>query len=438
MLTAAVLTSSGQAPDPQRIRWLNPLFAEEDRLVAAPVDALEGLRPDLAIVLGVVGSTPVAGPLAELRIPCMAVDPYLVFPPFHGAFYRQIEQGGGIVLPALDPGQIAQSLEALRAAQAVRGSKLVVVDAHEEDFRADEVAAFARGAAAWGVEVIRRPVAELDERAASYADAAAEAEIARWQADIVSDVEMDEAHMRQIARLCLAERAMLNETGACGITVEDIGAYYLVEPRKIMPNATYGILAHDGFLACEEGDVEVLASELLLWRGLGKHPSMSNLYLAYRDAYDGLASYKDYTHEQHQADYRQCLADNRVTISHFSACGVLSPDMMEEDRYRLREALPGWPGQSMVCGTPRLGPVVMARLSADAGGLHWVPGEADRRTVGEAERFGWYRCRYFVRLPDMVDFIGRCQHHHYAIGPENGRREVLRTLVERVLGLRAL
>ena len=94
-------------------------------------------------------------------------------------------------------------------------------------------------------------------------DDAADRVLERWQAELM-DVpgEMDMPHMRQVAKLYLAERAWLDETGAVGITVDDIGAFLVVTPRHIMPNVTYGALVSEGYLACEEGDIEVLTTEL--------------------------------------------------------------------------------------------------------------------------------------------------------------------------------
>ena len=133
-------------------------------------------------------------------------------------------------------------------------------------------------------------------------------------------------------------------------------------------------------------------------------------------------------------DGRQCFADNHVTAAHFSTSGVLPPGMMVEDRYRVREALPSWPGQSMIASTPKLGPVVMARLSDDSSAVHAVPAEADG--VGPGDQYGWYRGRWFIRIPDARDFAARCLHQHYAIGPASGGRDVLETLCTTVLGLR--
>jgi hypothetical protein len=245
---------------------------------------------------------------------------------------------------------------------------------------------------------------------------------------------MDESHMRQVAKLYLAEKAMLEETGAIGITPDDIGGFLTLSERHIMPNVTYGPLVFEGYLAAEEGDIEVLVTELLLYAGLGAHPTMSNIYYAYRDAFSALQDHRQYTSEMELADCRQCLADNHVTAAHFSASGVLPPTMMEEPRYKVRETMPFWPGESMIVSTPKLGPVVLARLNGDASAFHAVSGEADG--LGPGDKYGWYRGRWFIKVPSAKDFAAKCLHQHYAIGPNPAGRRILDVLTRQLLGLR--
>jgi hypothetical protein len=285
------------------------------------------------------------------------------------------------------------------------------------------------------VEVLIRDVSELKERAAAQDDAAADRELKRWYAEVLEGPgEMNDAHMRQVAKLYLAQRAMLEETGAVGITPQDIGGFLTIKQPVTMPNVSSGPLVSDGFLVCEEADIEVLTTELLLFAGLGAHPTMSNIYYAYRDRFSALETHTQYTSEMELADCRQCLADNHVTAAHFSTSGVLPPSMMVEPRYRVREALPSWPGQSMIASTPKLGPVVMARLSSDASAIHLAPGEADG--LGPGDHYGWYRGRWFIRIPDARDFAARCLSQHYAIGSAPEGHAVLETLCTTLLGLR--
>ena len=158
---------------------------------------------------------------------------------------------------------------------------------------------------------------------------------------------------------------------------------------------------------------------------------MSNIYYAYRDRFAALGLAGNYTAELELTDCRQCFEDNHVTISHFSTAGVLPPGMMQESRYEVREALPCWPGQSMIAATPKLGPVLLARLDVDAETVHLVHGEADG--TGFGEQYGWYRGRWFVRLPDARDFAARALHHHYVIAPD-GDQVALQTLCD-LLGI---
>ncbi len=438
-MKVAVLFAEKQ-PEDKLVEAARSVLLPQDEVVCLSAEDFKANRTDfdVAIVLGVCGSNPLVETLAGQMIPCMAIEPYHAFHPYHAAFYRDVERAGGIVLPAEDPKRITASLAAVRARKTIRSSVLLVVDVHENDFRAEQVRTFAQGAEVnLGVNIIRRPVAELLERAAGHGDSEADKTLKQWYAQVLDGPgEMDSHHMRQVAKLYLAEREMIDETGACGITVEDIGGFLLADKPKVMPNVSYGVLAFEGILAAEEGDIEVLASQLLLHSALGEHPTMSNIYLAYRDSFTALAEAENYTSEMELADYYQCINDNHVTAAHFSTSGILPPNMMEESRYRVREALPAWPGQSMISATPKLGPVMMARLTSDAAGVHLVGGRAD--SLGFGDRYGWYRGRWFIKIPNVSDFIARCLHQHYAISPIGGKGEsvdVLEILSDRLLRL---
>ena len=391
---------------------------------------------DMIFCTGVCGSSRLAQNLAPAGIPTLALFPCRCFHPYHAAFYRELEQRGGIRLPANTPEEIAASVRAVRARKALGTMKLIVAESKANELRQEELLRFGAGALRrLGVEILIREVSELKERAAGTDDAAADRELKRWYAEVLEGPgEMNEAHMRPVVKLYLAQRAMLDETGAVGITPQDIGGFLTIPNPVTMPNVSYGPLVADGFLVCEEGDIEALTTELLLYAGLGAHPTMSNIYFAYRDRFTALDSYKSYTADMELEDGRQCFADHHVTAAHFSASGVLPPGMMVENRYRVREALPSWPGQSMIASTPKLGPVVMARLSGDASSIHRVPGAVDG--LGLGDQYGWYRGRWFIRIPDARDFAERCLYQHYAIGPASGGRDVFETLCTRVLGLR--
>ena len=439
LLHLLVLSADGKPLDAQTTdavgQAMQGILAPQDRFTIGSLDTLERTGEwDAAMVWAPCGSSITAGPLADVALPCFALSPPLVFHPFFAAFYREVERRGGITLPADDPGSITASLQAVRARKTLRGTRLLVVDAHADDRRASEIAAFALGCRQrFGVEILHFSADELEARATAITDNDAQRLLNRWQSELFEEPgEMDAPHMHQIARLYLAERALLDETGAAGITVDDIGAFLLHSPARIMPNVTYAALVCEGVLACEEGDIEALMSELLLRVGLGAHPTMSNIYLAFRDEFDALGTHEGYSFERERADFEQCVRDHHLVAAHFSASGVLPPGMMEEERYRVRQTLPAWPGQSMVGATPRLGPVILARLNPDGRGIHLVPGQVDGRTMDD--RFGWYRGRWFIRVPSVPQFIAKCLHQHYAIGPENGQSKTLEILTERLLG----
>ena len=388
---------------------------------------------DVAIV-NVCGTTPLARVFADARIPCLAVHPCLTFHPFHAAFCRDVERMGGILLPSAVPEDIASSLQAVHGLKDLRAARLMVVSTGGDGFRNEENDAFAQCCRErLGVEIVQRRISELKARAASFNDQAADLELKRWYAEVLEGPgEMTQNHMRQVARLYLAEREMIIEAGASGITVEDIDGFR--KCNETMPNVSYGVLAFDGILAAEEGDIVVLASELLLKTGLAAHPTMSNIYIGYRGKYDSVSNYAEYTHDMHLEDYRACIKDNHVMAAHFSYAGVLPPNMMVEPKYRVVEALPGWPGDSMTASTPKLGPAAMLRLSQDAFGAHLMPGTIDM--LGQGDKQDGLRGRWFIKIPSTLDFVARCLHPHYAIGHQNDRYGTLKILLEQLLHLK--
>lgn len=437
-LQVAIMRPEGREPRAETVQIIRDLLQPQDKLIPtepSPWGGEQREQFDLILLSGVCGTYLAAAAIAAAQLPCMIVEPYLGFHPYHAGLRHQLEKQEVILLPASGPEEVVASLQAVRASKALAGTKLLVVHVPENEFRLGELESFSDHCRRCvGAEIVRRPVAELVERAGGVADTTADQELERWYAEVTEGPgEMDPDHLRQVAKLYLAEKQMLEEIGAVGLTVEEIQGFLSIEEPMIMPNVTYGILAFDGYLACEEGDIEALTSELLLYAGLGAQPSMSNLYLAYRDRFNALSSHTEYTHEMELADFRQCLEDSHVTAAHFSTSGVLPPNMMEEDRYRIRETLPAWPGQSMVSSTPKLGPVVIARLSGEGSAVHLVPGEIDG--LGLGDQYGWYRGRYFIKLPSVGDFIHKCVHHHYAVGPENGRWQTLQILADKLLEL---
>lgn len=361
--------------------------------------------------------------IAEMKIPVFAMETHGYYHTYHAAFYKQVKDHGGILLPAFTPEEIIASLAAVRSCKALRGMKLVQVsDAPAIDF-------IEKLKQQTGIEVMTGTSEELRQIAATFDDTAADRELERWYDDIISGSEMDRDHMRQVAKLYLAELSILKTTGAVGITVSDIRDFLLQEEKYTMPNASYGILAHDGYLACEEGDIEALASELILKAATGCHASMSNIYYYYRDSFSkNRKGHHDYTDEMMQEDAKQCFTDNCITLSHFGAYGVIPPDLAAPERPAIRDCpIPGWRGQSMLFTIPECPEVVMGRISHDAKLMHIVYGKTD--SIISDDCYVWERGRWTIKLPDAREFAENCLHQHYAIGKDTGNRQVLSTML---------
>ncbi|GEM_PF-1288552 len=434
-IRAAVLYTWGDKPGDGQMAAIKACLAPGDTCQPITPEQLAGGGFDVAFVTSICGYSSFPKIVAAAGVPALCLEPYRGFHPYHAAFYRELRALGGTVLPALLPEDIAASLSAVRCRRALRGMKLLVIESFGNKIRMDQVHAFSQVCRdRIGIEIVVRDTAELKERAAACADSVADAELARWYAEVLEGPgEMDQAYVRQNAKLYLAEKAMLDETGAVGITPQDIGGFLVIPKQVPMPNISYAALVFDGYLVCEEGDIEVLTAELLLQAGLGSRPTMSNIYFGYRDSFSALSSHEEATDEVALADCRQCFTDNHITLAHFSASGVLPPEMMVESRYRVREALPSWPGQAMICATPKLGPVVLARLGEQARDIHLEYGEADG--LGFGDQYGWYRGRWFIRLRDVRAFADCCVHQHYAVAPDSGDHQVLETLLYTLLRL---
>ncbi|HEY3331545.1 MAG TPA: hypothetical protein VGK19_16055 [Capsulimonadaceae bacterium] len=416
---------------------LGKLLRSDDRYEIGDIDRIKADPTwDLIIVWEPCGWHKAARPVAESGIPCFPLAPPLVYHPYAASFISEVRERGGMLLPAIDEPTVAASIMAVRARQTLASMRLLVVNANEGNVLAEQVQEFStRCKERLGIAVDRRSAIDLNAIADSQSDAAVDAEWQRWLAELLIDGgEMGEAHMRQVLRLYLAERALLAEHQADGITVDDIGAFLMAPGRPVMPNSSYAALAHDGFLCCEEGDIQALATEAVLRSSLGAHPTMSNIYMAYRDAMNALVEGEPYNPEFEAQDFAQCLADDHLVAAHFSTSGVLPPNMMVEERYRIRETYPAWRGQSMTAATPRLGPVVLARLGSEADMVHLVSGVVDECRMDDTK--GWYRGRWMIKIPSALSFVENAIHQHYAIGPENGRAQVLDILTKDVLRLR--
>ena len=435
-LKVAVVPVEGREPAGEMESMLDNTFGSDDELscLMSPAEA-DLQRFDLAVFTQPCGYTPLARTAAASGVPCFALHPYGGFHPYQAVFNRDVDQGGGRRLPASLTGEIQASVSAVRACKALRGVTLIVAASGRRPDEASRLKAFqAVCRHRFGIKIDIRTTQELQQRSESVSEAEADAELQRWyQTSLEGPGEMGQAYMRQVARLGLAERAMLDEEGAIGITPDDIKGFLTLADPMIMPNITYGPLTADGFLVCEEADIEVLVTELLLYAGFGTHPTMSNIYFAYRDRLDALTDWRDYTAEMEAEDCRQCFNDNHITLSHFGSAGVLPPEMMEESRYKVRETVPAWPGQGMISSTPKLGPVMLARIASDGTLMHLIPGEADG--LGFGDRYGWYRGRWFVKIPDAYAFARNCLHQHYAVARDSGNRLQGTILFRNLLGM---
>jgi len=414
------------------------LFSPADSVEFRPADQFEGGEDiDLAVAMNLCGPSALAGQLAEAGVPFIALRPELYFHPYLAVFQREAGALGAPLLPSNSPEDIAASIEAVRAFVRFRARSLLWVSANPGDYFEDYTQRFASACSQrLGLTVIRKPVDEIKKSADDVTDAEADDVLERWYAHVMdASDKFDENHMRRVAKLYVALKSALEQTDAAGAAVCAIRGFLTLNRNEpeIMPNVSLGALAHDGYLVAEEDDPGALASQWLLKCALGEAATMSNIYLEYRDRFGALGPGEDYTHDMAREDYEQCLRDNHVIISHYSTAGILPPNMMEEERYRVVEALPAWPGQSMVASTPKLGPLVMGRLSADASAIHVLPGEADWRH--ERDDGTWYRGRWTVKIPSVADFISLCFHHHYALAPENNRTRVLDILAKNILKL---
>jgi L-fucose isomerase-like protein len=263
-----------------------------------------------------------------------------------------------------------------------------------------------------GIRVEQRDVEELRSRAAAVSLAVAGDVLARWKQDVFKRVHpnVTDAHLIEVARLYVAEKALAAESGATALAVEEF-APFLFRNRP-MPNVTYAILKNEGLMTAEEADLGVLATMALLRALTGEPNTMANVYLAWRDKYERIGAEDEYTQALMRRDYQQCLVDNTVVISHFGSAGSLPLNMMEGSRYDVIETTPPWPGQAMLSSVPRLGPVVLARLHDDGSALDIYLGEGVG--VRHLERDDWLRTRWMVQI-DAQAFVANAIHAHWAI-----------------------
>jgi hypothetical protein len=422
----------------ERRNHYNEISAEKLRLMLESYDEVQLIEEqdfyrsgmpdntDLAVCTNLCGyrTGELGSIIGNLGIPVFALDSHCCFHTYHAAFNRQVKRAGGILLPAFTPDEIKNSLTAVRKCKALRAMKLIQVSNSPSKEFTDLLGKQT------GIEVVFKSSDNLKQLAANFDDTVADRELERWYSEIISGSEMPIEHMRQIAKLYLAERAFLEEFDAVGITVSDISDFLLQPVKDIMPNASYGILVNDGYLACEEGDIEVLTSELIIQVATGRQTTMSNLYYYYRDSFSlNGKDHNDYTDEMKQADAEQCFADNCVTLTHFGAYGVIPPDLAVPEQPRIRNCpIPGWIEQSMIFAVPDCPQVVLGRISPDASEMHVVYGKTE--SIVNDDRFGWIRGRWIIKLPNAKQFAEDCFHQHYAVGKDSGYRQILKVMLD--------
>ena len=363
--------------------------------------------------------------IASVKKPVMFLEPSCAFHPYQAGARAALLRAGAVVLPTDCPEAMVSSARAVIAAKRLRAGKamLFVADPDKDARLADTAQE------RLGVTVEIHPVEYLKDEARRISDATAAATLARWKETSFSRIDgVDDQHLIGVAKLYHAEKALLESAGANALGVEEFGPFLF--QKLPMPNVTYALLKDEGFVCTEEADLGCLLTQMLFHAVAGAQNTMSNIYMAFRTEREKCGS--DYTPEKELADYRECLRDNCVVISHFSTAGSLPKNMMVEEKWEVRETIGAWPGQSMVYSTPKTGPVTLGRLHDDLANFDIYPG--DTAEVRKLDSLGWHRCRWLVRLNSAKTFMETAISHHFAIAPGHPD-PALRILAERLLGI---
>ncbi len=398
------------------------------------------LDADAVICLDAFGIGAFGRLLQAMPRPVLVMKRPLMWHPYDAQAKPYLEAWGCPLLPSDSRTSLEASLAALTARKRLQLDRLLVYVQGENVAPEQEAAAPLAARLGCGLEV--RDVAELQGRAAEVSDAEAREVLARWRDEVLASAAqtLPEAHLVEVAKLYLAEKAAATECGATALTIREFEPFLF--RGRAMPNVTYAILKNEGILTAEEGDVGVLATQVLLRAATGLPNTMSNVYMAWRDAYDAVPATVvarrridedgvTYTRAMEREDFEQCRRERVVVASHFGSAGSLPLEMMVEDRYELIETTPAWPGQSMLLSTPRLGPVVLGRIGREALDLDLFIGKGIE--VLRLERDDWYRLRWLIRT-DTEAFIAKARHHHWAVAqPPDG--QALALLVETLLGM---
>jgi len=377
---------------------------EPERLIAAARTA------DAALLLDPFAVLDQPDVMGAITCPLIVNSRPLMWHSYDAIARTFFERRGAPVLPSDSQEALEDSLAALAArARLARDKVLLFVGQRGRNQNCESAQHLPERL---GIRVKVRDVEELKARAADVSLAAARDVLARWKRDVFNRVHpnVSEEYLVEVARLYVAEKAIAVEAGATALSVEEF-APFLFQNRP-MPNVTYAILKNEGILTAEEADFGVLATMALLRALTGEPNTMANVYLAWRDEYERIGAAEEYTPAMMRRDYQQCLADGTVVISHFGSAGSLPSNMMEGSRYDVIEATPPWPGQAMLASTPRLGPVILARLHDDGNALDVYPGEGV--AVRLLERDDWLRTRWMVQINAQA-FVANAIHTHWAI-----------------------
>ena len=366
--------------------------------------------------------------IAGLGKPVMLLEPFCAFHPYQATARTALEREDAVVLPTDSPEAIVASVQAMAARRDLLSSTALFFVAEPEKHADLARAAHAR----LGVKVEIRDVDELKQETRRTSEAAAVDTLAGWKENKISRiVDVTDKHLVEVARLYHAEKNLLKRHNAAALGVEEFSPFLF--QKLPMPNATYALLKDEGIVCTEEADLGCLLTQLVWKIATGLQNTMSNIYMAYRSEFENKPDGAEYTHEMELADYRECLRDNCVVVSHFSTAGSLPRNMMAEDKWEIRETKGAWPGQSMVYSTPRRGPVTLTRFSDSFQELDAYPGVV--ADVRKHDHLHWYTCRWMVRLASARRFVETAINHHYAIAPGHPDA-VLRTLASKLLGVR--
>lgn len=410
--------------------WLEPLVVD-GAFPDAELHRRAG-EADVLLVAGNLEGLPSVDALAKVDAPMVMADPPLAFHSFQAPLRHQLQRRGVTMLPADDAARLGDSFRAVAARRWLRSSRVLLCTpparhaAEAATWQAMDLAARQR----LGVEVVRRPVSQLQERAAEVPERQARDVLDCWRKTLVGTVDaaLPESHLLDVARLYVAEESLLAQTGANSLGVEEFESF--LRRQRAMPNVTYVMLKERGVTCTEEADLSCLLTELLLVAVHREQVTMSNIYTAYRDEFEKHPK-GPYTPENQRRDFEQCRSEQCAVIAHFSTAGSLPRNMMEGERYDILETLPAWPGQSMVHARPQKKPVLLGRLWEQCEQFDLF-GPCPVVDVRENRDCGWYRGRWLVRLPDFATFVAKAIHTHYAIAL-NKHPDALRTLVRQLL-----